>query len=250
MTAATTAQLSRAALKGYIEKHLENAARPLSLAEVFRDVYPGQRATDCALLALRKRLQYLAAEGRLHSDGYGDGRTWSGITEAQRAEQAAQEAAQAAPVALPRRVRPLAALPRNTQGKLAYAELTTLCLQALPHSAPAAAIAEAEPLRWPPIREQLQQAGIALTQGYDAGQTAVQPDVFVIGNAISRGNPLLEAILDQGLPYVSGPQWLAENVLRGRWVLGVAGTHLLGVVDAGHAFDINTNQDAHALSFP
>ena len=104
MTAATTAQLSRAALKGYIEKHLENAARPLSLAEVFRDVYPGQRATDCALLALRKRLQYLAAEGRLHSDGYGDGRTWSGITEAQRAEQAAQEAAQAAPVALPRRV--------------------------------------------------------------------------------------------------------------------------------------------------
>ena len=104
MTAATTAQLSRAALKGYIEKHLENAARPLSLAEVFRDVYPGQRATDCALLALRKRLQYLAAKGRLHSDGYGDGRTWSGITEAQRAEQAAQEAAQAAPVALPRRV--------------------------------------------------------------------------------------------------------------------------------------------------
>ena len=108
MTAATTAQLSRAALKGYIEKHLANAARPLSLAEVFRDVYPGQRATDCALLALRKRLQYLAAEGRLHSDGYGDGRTWSGITEAQRAEQAAHEAAhqaaQAARVALPRRV--------------------------------------------------------------------------------------------------------------------------------------------------
>ena len=108
MTAATTAQLSRAALNDYIEKHLANAARPLSLAEVFRDVYPGQRATDCALLALRKRLQYLAAEGRLHSDGYGDGRTWSGITEAQRAEQAAQEAAhqaaQAARVALPRRV--------------------------------------------------------------------------------------------------------------------------------------------------
>ena len=104
MTAATTSQLSRAALNDYIENHLANAARPLSLAEVFRDVYPGQRATDCALLALRKRLQYLAAEGRLHSDGYGDGRTWSGITEAQRAERAAQEAARAAPVALPRRV--------------------------------------------------------------------------------------------------------------------------------------------------
>ena len=108
MTAANTAQLSRAALNDYIVSHLANAARPLSLAEVFRDVYPGQRATDCALLALRKRLQYLAAEGRLHSDGYGDGRTWSGITEAQRAEQAAHEAAhqaaQAARVALPRRV--------------------------------------------------------------------------------------------------------------------------------------------------
>ena len=104
MTAATTAQLSRAALNDYIESHLTNAARPLSLAEVFRDVYPGQRATDCALLALRKRLQYLAAEGRLHSDGYGDGRTWSGVTEAQRAERAAQEAARAASVALPRRV--------------------------------------------------------------------------------------------------------------------------------------------------
>ena len=112
MTAATTAQLSRAALNDYIENHLANAARPLSLAEVFRDVYPGQRATDCALLALRKRLQYLAAEGRLHSDGYGDGRTWSGITEAQRAERAAQEAAhqaaQAALVALPRRVNVMA----------------------------------------------------------------------------------------------------------------------------------------------
>ena len=108
MTAATTTQLSRAALNDYIESHLANAARPLSLAEVFRDVYPGQRATDCALLALRRRLQYLAAAGRLHSDGYGGGRTWSGIAEAQRAAQAAQkaahQAAQAALVALPRRV--------------------------------------------------------------------------------------------------------------------------------------------------
>ena len=107
MTAATTAQLSRAALNDYIENHLASAARQLSLAEVFRDVYPGKPAKDCALRALRKRLQYLAAEGRLQSDGYGDGRTWSGITEAQRAEQAAHEAAhqaaQAAPVALLRR---------------------------------------------------------------------------------------------------------------------------------------------------
>jgi len=105
MTAATTTQLSRAALNEYIESHLVRTARPLSLAEVFRDVHPGKKATDWALRALRKRLQYLAAEGRLHSDGYGDGRTWSGITDAQRAEQAAQEAAR---VALPRRVNVMA----------------------------------------------------------------------------------------------------------------------------------------------
>ena len=105
MTEATTLQqLSRAALNDYIESHLANAARPLSLAEVFRDVYPGKPANDGALLALRKRLQYLAAKGRLHSEGYGDGRTWNGMTEAQRAEQAAHQAAQAARVALPRRV--------------------------------------------------------------------------------------------------------------------------------------------------
>jgi len=96
--------LTRRALNDFIADHLAKAARPLSLAEVFRDVYPGKQARDCALLALRKRLQYLAAEGRLQSDGYGDGRTWSGITEAQRAEHAALEAAQAAPVALPRRI--------------------------------------------------------------------------------------------------------------------------------------------------
>ncbi|MCK6390269.1 MAG: UDP-N-acetylmuramate:L-alanyl-gamma-D-glutamyl-meso-diaminopimelate ligase [Azonexus sp.] len=78
---------------------------------------------------------------------------------------------------------------------------------------------------YPPMSDQLRGAGIALTEGYDSAQVALKPDVFVVGNAISRGNPLLEAILDQGLPYVSGPQWLAENVLQGRWVLGVAGTH-------------------------
>ena len=78
---------------------------------------------------------------------------------------------------------------------------------------------------YPPMSTQLEAQGIELTEGYDVGQIAVDPDVFVVGNAISRGNPLLEAILDQGLPYVSGPQWLAEHVLQGKWVLGVAGTH-------------------------
>jgi UDP-N-acetylmuramate: L-alanyl-gamma-D-glutamyl-meso-diaminopimelate ligase len=81
---------------------------------------------------------------------------------------------------------------------------------------------------YPPMSVQLEALGIALTQGYDASQldtVAKGADVFVIGNAISRGNPLLEAILDGGLPYTSGPQWLAENVLRNKWVLAVAGTH-------------------------
>jgi len=78
---------------------------------------------------------------------------------------------------------------------------------------------------YPPMSTQLEAQGIELVEGYDAAQLALAPDVFVVGNAISRGNPLLEAILDRGLPYVSGPQWLAETVLQGKWVLAVAGTH-------------------------
>lgn len=75
------------------------------------------------------------------------------------------------------------------------------------------------------MSDQLRGAGIELIEGYDPSQLSQKADVYVIGNAISRGNPLLEAILDAGLPYVSGPQWLAEHILQGRWVLGVAGTH-------------------------
>ncbi|GMU47972.1 MAG: UDP-N-acetylmuramate:L-alanyl-gamma-D-glutamyl-meso-diaminopimelate ligase [Candidatus Desulfobacillus denitrificans] len=78
---------------------------------------------------------------------------------------------------------------------------------------------------YPPMSSQLEAQGIELIEGYGAGQAGLAPDLFVVGNAISRGNPLLEEILDKGLPYVSGPQWLAENVLREKWVLAVAGTH-------------------------
>ena len=78
---------------------------------------------------------------------------------------------------------------------------------------------------YPPMSTQLEEQGIELVSGYDAAQISLAPDLFVVGNAISRGNPLLEAILDRNLPYVSGPQWLAQNILQGRWVLGVAGTH-------------------------
>ncbi|QDX82977.1 UDP-N-acetylmuramate:L-alanyl-gamma-D-glutamyl-meso-diaminopimelate ligase [Denitratisoma sp. DHT3] len=78
---------------------------------------------------------------------------------------------------------------------------------------------------YPPMSTQLEEQGIALVEGYAADQSALAPDLFVVGNAISRGNPLLEEILDRNLPYVSGPQWLAEHILRDKWVLAVAGTH-------------------------
>ncbi len=78
---------------------------------------------------------------------------------------------------------------------------------------------------YPPMSTQLEAAGIELVEGYGVEQIGLNPDCFIVGNAISRGNPLLEEILDRGLAYVSGPQWLADNVLRERWVLAVAGTH-------------------------
>ena len=78
---------------------------------------------------------------------------------------------------------------------------------------------------YPPMSDQLRALGIELIEGYDAGQLALAPDLFVIGNVVTRGNPLLEALLDAGARYTSGPQWLAENILPGRHVLAVAGTH-------------------------
>ena len=78
---------------------------------------------------------------------------------------------------------------------------------------------------YPPMSDQLRSLGIELIEGYGADQLSLRPDVFVVGNVVSRGNPLVEAVLDAGAPYVSGPQWLAEQVLPGRHVLAVAGTH-------------------------
>ena len=86
---------------------------------------------------------------------------------------------------------------------------------------------------YPPMSDQLRALGIELIEGYGAEQIALKPDVFVIGNVVSRARltdgspkfPLMEAILDAGAPYISGPQWLLENVLQGRHVLAVAGTH-------------------------
>src|SRR3954469_5478115 len=78
---------------------------------------------------------------------------------------------------------------------------------------------------YPPMSTQLEAQGIELIEGFGLDQLALAPDVYVIGNVVTRGNPLIEAILDRSLPYTSGPQWLRENVLQGRWVLAVAGTH-------------------------
>lgn len=78
---------------------------------------------------------------------------------------------------------------------------------------------------YPPMSTQLEQLGIELTQGFDPSQFSPTPDMVVIGNAMSRGNPAVEYVLEQGLPYTSGPQWLLENCLGQKHVLAVAGTH-------------------------
>jgi UDP-N-acetylmuramate: L-alanyl-gamma-D-glutamyl-meso-diaminopimelate ligase len=78
---------------------------------------------------------------------------------------------------------------------------------------------------YPPMSDQLSALGIELISGYDPAQLELKPDVVVVGNVMSRGNALVEALLDSDIPYTSGPEWLARHVLRGRWTLAVAGTH-------------------------
>jgi len=78
---------------------------------------------------------------------------------------------------------------------------------------------------YPPMSTQLASQGIELIEGFSPDQIRLKPDLFVIGNVVTRGNPLMEEILNRNLPYVSGPQWLSENVLRDKWVLAVSGTH-------------------------
>ena len=78
---------------------------------------------------------------------------------------------------------------------------------------------------YPPMSTQLEQLDIEITEGYDVKQVEIKPDIFIIGNVIARGNPLIESILNQKLKYQSGPEWLYENILHNKWVLAVAGTH-------------------------
>lgn len=78
---------------------------------------------------------------------------------------------------------------------------------------------------YPPMSTQLASAGIELIEGFSTDQLSPVPDLVIVGNVISRGNPVMEAILNRGIPYTSGPQWLAENILRDKWVMAIAGTH-------------------------
>jgi UDP-N-acetylmuramate: L-alanyl-gamma-D-glutamyl-meso-diaminopimelate ligase len=78
---------------------------------------------------------------------------------------------------------------------------------------------------YPPMSTQLEAQGIELIEGFGPEQVQLAPDLYVIGNVVSRGNALIEEILNRGLPYMSGPQWIGEHILRGKWVLAVAGTH-------------------------
>ena len=87
---------------------------------------------------------------------------------------------------------------------------------------------------YPPMSTQLEAQGIELIEGYGVEQLARRPDLFVIGNVVTRGNPLMEAILERGLPYVSGPQWLGEHVLAGQ----------VGTRRCGHAWQNHDRFDA------
>ncbi|MES2161853.1 MAG: UDP-N-acetylmuramate:L-alanyl-gamma-D-glutamyl-meso-diaminopimelate ligase [Pseudomonadota bacterium] len=78
---------------------------------------------------------------------------------------------------------------------------------------------------YPPMSTQLEAQGIELIQGFGPEQVQLNPDLYVIGNVVSRGNPLIEEIMNRGLPFVSGPQWIGDHILKDKWVLAVAGTH-------------------------
>ncbi|WP_371376072.1 UDP-N-acetylmuramate:L-alanyl-gamma-D-glutamyl-meso-diaminopimelate ligase [Thalassotalea aquiviva] len=78
---------------------------------------------------------------------------------------------------------------------------------------------------YPPMSTQLEQLGIELMQGYNVEHLKDEPDLVIVGNAMSRGNPMVEYVLERNIHYTSGPQWLLENVLKDRWVVAVSGTH-------------------------
>ena len=94
---------------------------------------------------------------------------------------------------------------------------------------------------YPPMSTQLENAGITIGQGFDPSQLQPEPDLVVIGNAMSRGNPAVEYVLNRNLPYASGPQWLGQHLLKDKWVLAVSGTHGKTTTTAMLAFILSFN---------
>ena len=78
---------------------------------------------------------------------------------------------------------------------------------------------------YPPMSTQLEEQGIEIIEGFHSSQTKLNPDIYIVGNIVKRGNPLMEGILNNNLAFQSGPQWLYENILHEKWVIAVAGTH-------------------------
>lgn len=95
---------------------------------------------------------------------------------------------------------------------------------------------------YPPMSTQLEEQGITLMQGYKSQHLEPRPDCVIIGNALSRGNPAVEYVLDNDIPYMSGPQWLSQHVLTSRWVLGVSGTHGKSTTASMLAWMLEANQ--------
>ena len=93
---------------------------------------------------------------------------------------------------------------------------------------------------YPPMNGQLEELGIELVDGYHPKQLEPTPDLIIVGNALSRGNPCIEHMLDNRMPYISGPQWLGDNVLFNRHVLAIAGTHGKTTTTAMLAFILNS----------
>ena len=102
---------------------------------------------------------------------------------------------------------------------------------------------------YPPMSTQLENLGIELIQGYGAEQLDLNADIIIVGNAMSRGKPVVEAMLDRGLRYTSGPQWLCEQVLHGRHVIAVAGTHVIShdsaIAVVGNVYTHPTHRGQH-----
>jgi hypothetical protein len=101
---------------------------------------------------------------------------------------------------------------------------------------------------YPPMSTQLEAMGIDVIQGFEADQLEPAPDVVVVGNVMTRGQPVIEALLELGIPYASGPEWLSREVLKDRWVIAVAGTHGKTTTTSARASDASPSSSLRRTS--